>query len=431
MTTTQPQVFTSAGARAMDKATAATAAAEVERVRLEVGRERALLAQQIRREETQTRAVEQEQRKRERAAKAQERKAAKAEARLERQERRTERLAAIDARRALMLTLVVIGASVTIAWPGQAIFLAGHGMAGFGLVAPIVIEGPQWLAAVLEGEATRNQGRVWQYRAATFFFSGIAATLNYLHGVETSRLVGDVFALSSLVGVVVWEMYVHSQRQAHSKRSAADRKQAMMRRLSYPFIYRRAVRLSRATGMDIQEAWPMAWREVHGADVGITADGLTQQNKAMAGVAKAYNGRSVVTLPGAQIQAARLAESAAAWAREAATPAATRVATEATNKSTTVVANGQVSPAIPPVLPRARKASRLPLSAGARKAAATTASRAQQAPEVVAQDRLAAARMYLAAQGSAEPLSLAEVGAKFGKSGEWARLALVKHPHGN
>jgi hypothetical protein len=297
---------------------------------------------------------------------------------------------------------------------------------------------------VLEGEATRNEGRVWHYRLMTFFFSGIAASLNYAHGAQTSQIIGEVFALSSLVGVVVWEMYVHSQRPAHSKRTAADRKRALQRRLSYPLIYRRAVRMARAAGMDIEQAWPMAWREVHGTDVGVTSKGLRRQGKSMAAIGEALKTHRFTTMPGAQLTAKHLAESAASWARQEAARKAAAVATAApapaatekpskgpakpSGKSTTPAAKPQAIPPIPPTNSKIVQAPRLPLHEAAKKAAAETAREAQQNAAVAAQERIQAAQMYAAGQApGGEPISFTKVGAKFSKTGEWARMAYVEH----
>lgn len=393
-------VYTQRGARAMDKARAEAAAADAQVKQIAAERERALLAQQIRREETETRTAEQK-------AKA----AEKARARKARREQRGELLAALGTRRALAVTLVVIGASMAIAWPAQAAYFSGAGMGRAGLLAPLVIEGPQWLAAILTGVATVHQARTWLYRLATLVFASVAAGINFEHGSQTRTMLGIIYGLASLTGVVAWELYVHSKRQAHSKRTAAERARAVRRRLSYPGIYRRAVRLSRATGMEIEQAWPIAWRMVHGADLGVRAKDLARQNTAMAEVAEAYQAQSVVTVPGAQLTALHLAQAAHAWQLGAAHGPA----------------NGQVAAAIPPALPKPAKASRLPMPRGAKKAAADTARKAQADPKAAEQQRIQAANTFAAAKAAGSALSFTALGKQFGKSREWARQAVIEH----
>jgi hypothetical protein len=411
------QVYTPRGARAMDKAAAEAAAAEAAvkqaeaaKAHVAVERERALLAQQLRREEAETRQAETAQRTREAEAA---RKAKVAEKTRKREGRRAARAAlvgSLGARRALMVTVLVIGASMAIAWPAQASYFEAAGMGRAGLLAPIVIEGPTWLAAILVGHATAHQARTWVYRAATLLFASVAAGINFEHGSQTRAMLGIVYGLASLTGVAAWELYVHSARQAHSERTAAERRRAMQRRLSYPLVYRRAVRLSRATGMDIEQAWPMAWRTVHGADIGVTAEDLARQNQAMAKVAEAYDTRSVVTLPGAQLTAMHLAEAARTWQLDADRRPAT----------------SQVVPAIPPATRTVRK-PRLPMPRGAKKAAADTARKHAADPVAAEQERIRAAQRFAAAKAAGTPLSYPQLAAEFGKSKEWARQAVLGH----
>jgi hypothetical protein len=405
------EVYTQRGARALDRAAADAAAAEAEVKKIAAERERAMLAQRLRREEAETRAAEQGQAQREREAAQKAKAADQARRRKAAQERRGALLARLGARRALVMTLVVVGASMAIAWPAQAAYFSTAGMGRAGLLAPVVIEGPQWLAAILTGVATVHQARTWVYRASTMLFAGIAAGINFEHGSQTRPLLGVVYGLASLTGVAAWELYVHAQRQAHSRRSAAERRRAVHRRLSYPLVYWRAVRLSRATGMDIEQAWPIAWRIVHGADVGVRAKDLAKQNTAMAQVAEAYDAQSVVTLPGAQLTGLHLAEAARAWQLGAAKDSA----------------NPQVVPAIPPVRPKALRAPRAPMPRGARKAAAEAARKAQADPRGAERQRIQAAQAYAAAKAAGAPVTYQQIGDRFEMSREWARLAVRDH----
>lgn len=439
-------IYSARGARDLDRATVAAAEAEAAKVRaearraeLEVDKERALIAQQLRREEAETRKTEQAQAAREAKAAADLKDAARAKAEAEKAAKAAKRRAWVAERRSLILTVVVIAASMGIAWPAQATYFMGAGMGLLGLAAPVVIEGPQWLSAVLTGRAVDSKASTWVYQLSTFAFAALAAAINYAHGARHSQLLGVIYALASLMGVIAWELYVHSAKAHISGRTVADRKRDLGRRLSYPSTWRAAVRLRRAVaGLDAESAWQLAWRAEHGADPGITAAMLRRQNAAMGAVTKAYQDRSVVTLPGQQLLQLRLAEaglgldaiggrgprpqgsaaSTTAGAGEAGAPSAPRA--KAPTKT-------QDAASVPPVPRGPRGGRRLPMSPAAKKAAVVTAKAAQSDPHAAEQERIAAATRYAAAKAAGTPLSFRQLGDEFGRSYEWARKAVAEH----
>src|SRR5579884_1235171 len=188
-------VYSARGARDLDRATVAEAEAskvraEARRAELEVERERALIAQQLRREEAETRKAEQAQAAREAKAAAEAKDAARAKAEAEKAAKAAKRRAWLAERRALILTVVVIAASMGIAWPAQATYFMGAGMGLLGLAAPVVIEGPQWLSAVLTGRAVQAKASTWVYQASTGLFAAVAAAINYAHGARHSSCWG-------------------------------------------------------------------------------------------------------------------------------------------------------------------------------------------------------------------------------------------------
>jgi hypothetical protein len=435
----QPTIYSTAGARGMDRAAVAAAEAEAaekkataDLARVQVERERAMLAQQLRREEAETRRAEQVQAARE-AKLAQDLKdAARTKAEAEKAAKAAKRRAWLTQRRALIMTVVVIAASMGIAWPAQASYFMGAGMGLLGLAAPIVIEGPQWLSAILTGRAVHSGASTWVYQLSTGLFAGLAAAINYVHGARQTPLLGVIYALASLMGVVAWELYVHSAKAHLSGRTVADRKRDLGRRISYPGTWRAAVRMRRAvSGLDTETAWTLAWRARHGADPGITATMLREQNEAMAAVMQAYERRSVTTLPGRQWLGLRLAESglgldAVAWRTAQQAPGSlTRTSPPAT--PVTQDTKSQATRRIPPTSAQGRKGVRTPLSTAARKAASVTARQAQADPQTVAQLRIRAAQRYAAAKAAGEELTWEQLGAEFERTEGWARLAVKKH----
>lgn len=439
----QTTIYSARGARDLDRATvaaaeaeAAKARAEAQRAALEVERERALIAQQLRREEAETRKAEAAQAAREAKSAADLKDAARAKAEAHKAAKAAKRRAWLAQRRALILTIVVIAASMGIAWPAQATYFMGAGMGLLGLAAPVVIEGPQWLSAVLTGRAVQAKASTWVYQLSTFAFAALAAAINYAHGARHSQLLGVIYALASLMGVIAWELYVHSAKAHVAGRTVADRKRDLGRRISYPSTWRAAVRLRRAVaGLDAESAWQLAWRAEHGADPGITAAMLKRQNAAMGAVMKAYQDRTVVTLPGQQLLQLRLAEAGlgldaiAGRSPQPQSPACARkpLAAASAAAGATQGTNPQVPSRIPPKPGGGAKGPRTPMSQGARNAAAHTARAAQADPQALAAQRVQAAQRYAQAKTSGKSLTYKELGDEFGKSEAWARLAVKEH----
>ncbi len=439
-------VYSARGARDLDRATVAAAQAEADKVRaeaqraaLEVEKERALIEQQLRREEAETRKAEQAQAAREAKAAADLKETARVKAEAEKAAKAAKRRAWLAERRALILTIVVIAASMGIAWPAQAVYFMGAGMGLLGLAAPIVIEGPQWLSAVLTGRAVQAKASTWVYQASTGLFAAVAAAINYAHGSRHSTLLGVIYALASLMGVIAWELYVHSAKAHISGRTVADRKRDLGRRISYPSTWRAAVRLRRAVaGLSAEDAWQLAWRAEHGADPGITAAMLKRQNAAMGAVVKAYGERSVVTLPGQQLLQLRLAEAGLGLdtiaGRGPAAQGPTASTTTGSGSSGKTATSGgkaatktQDTASVPPVPRTPRGGRRLPMSPAAKKAAVVTAKAAQADPHAAEQERIAAATRYAAAKAAGTTLSFRQLGDEFGRSYEWARKAVAEH----
>lgn len=269
------------GRRQMDRVTARAAAdqAEADKKRtaaltnIEIGeaREQARDRERRRREAAKTKALEEKNRRREKRAAA--RKA------------RNERLAARIGE-PLPWVLTVVAASVAVAWPGQYAAVTGLGMVWFlALLVPLFIEGATWSMAWMTKWAIENRKPTSLYRAMTWAFAVIAAGLNASHHISQPEL-AVTMALSSLVGVIVWEVYMHSQHHKAEGRSGEEIKLALQRRVKHRKVARQAAWLRTATVPPLQEseAWERAWRQVHGAEPGVTHGLLKRHGKQAAKV---------------------------------------------------------------------------------------------------------------------------------------------------
>lgn len=181
---------------------------------IEEAREKARERKDLRNQAAKTKKVEEKAKRREKAALA--RKA------------RNERLAAAVGQ-PLPWVMVVVITSIAFAFPGQ--FSAVTGLGVFWLLAlmvPVFIEGATWAMAWLRKWAVANNKPAKLYMLMTWLFASIAAGLNAWHHLDKPQL-AVVFAASSLFGVAVFEIYMHSQqheaawprRRRHQARAAA------------------------------------------------------------------------------------------------------------------------------------------------------------------------------------------------------------------
>jgi hypothetical protein len=269
------------GRRQMDKvaarAAAAQAAAEGRKtnaladLEIEDARRKFADAERKRKEAAKTRKVEEQAKRREKRAAA--RKA------------RNERLSAAIGQ-PLPWVLTVVVASVAVAWPGQYEAVTGLGMVWFlALLVPLFIEGATWSMAWMTKWAVENKKPANLYRAMTWTFAVVAAGLNASHHFAEPEL-AVTMALSSLVGVIVWEVYMHSQHHKVGGRSGDEIKLALQRRIKHRKVARRAAWLRTATVPPLSEAeaWDRAWRQVHGAEPGVTHRLLKRHSKRSAKV---------------------------------------------------------------------------------------------------------------------------------------------------
>ncbi|MEU0287508.1 hypothetical protein [Streptomyces sp. NPDC006147] len=255
------------GRRQMEKVTARAAASQAEAegrrtnaladIEISEAREKAAERKDLRKQAAKTKKLEEKAKRREKKAAA--RKA------------RNERLAAAIGQ-PLPWVMIVVVTSIAFAFPGQFSAVVGLGVIWvLALMVPVFIEGATWAMAWLRKWAVANNKPAGLYTVMTWLFASVAAALNAWHHADKPQL-AVVFAASSLFGVAVWEIYMHSQSHAAGGRTAEEIRIALLRRIKHPRVTRRATWLRTATFPPLSEAdaWDRAWRQVHGAEPGVT-----------------------------------------------------------------------------------------------------------------------------------------------------------------
>ncbi|MGW5042139.1 hypothetical protein ACWEQK_28680 [Streptomyces parvulus] len=255
------------GRRQLDKVTTRAAATHAEAegrrtnaltdIQIAEEREKAADRKRLRKQAAKTKSLEEKAKRREKRAAA--------------RQARNERLAAAVGQ-PLPWVMTVVATSIAFAFPGQ--FSAVHGLGVvwvLALMVPVFTEGSTWSMAWLRKWAVANNKPAGLYTVMTWLFAAVAAGLNAWHHADEPQL-AVVFAASSLFGVAVWEIYMHSQSHAAGGRSAEEIRTALLRRIKHRRVVRRAAWLRTATIPPLSEAdaWERAWRQVHGAEPGVT-----------------------------------------------------------------------------------------------------------------------------------------------------------------
>ncbi|MEV0580908.1 hypothetical protein [Streptomyces sp. NPDC050392] len=243
-------------------------------IEIEEARAKAAERQDLRKATAKTKKAEEKAKRREKAAAA--RKA------------RNERLAAAIGQ-PLPWVMTVVVTSIAFAFPGQFSAMTGLGVFWvLALLVPVFIEGATWAMAWMRKWAVENRKPAKLYTVMTWVFALTAAALNAWHHLDEPQL-AVVFAASSLFGVAVWDIYMHSQSHAAGGRDAADIRLALQRRIRHPRVSRRASWLRTATmpALSEAEAWSIAWRQIRGTEPGLTERTLKRHNKLAKKVAAA------------------------------------------------------------------------------------------------------------------------------------------------
>jgi len=244
--------------RADAEARRAETALQLERARLELDAERAARAEAAR----AARATERAERRR-----------ARAEARAARRAARRAALggvaAAVRARVPALVGMVAIGSPMLIAWQGQLEFARTVMQLGAASIAlPVSLEGAVLYSAYLAGRAVAAGLPAGRYRAMTWAMMTIAAVMNAWHQIDAGNglHVGVIYALASIVGIVLWELTTCLGSHVRSGRSGAEIRAAFWRRIRYPRLSWAAasIRAARGPACSQDEAWHAAWVDRYG-----------------------------------------------------------------------------------------------------------------------------------------------------------------------
>jgi len=227
------------------------AAARADRIRARVERER--LAMQAERDRLEA-----------------ERRRARVEARAARRTARRAALAgaaaAVRARVPVLVGAGAIGAPMIIAWRGQLEF--GRDVMQLGTLAiavPVALEGAVLYTAYLTHRAVSEGLPAGRYRAMTWVLAAVAAGMNAWHHGNDLQ-VGAVYALASLLGILLWELTTGLRGHVRSGRSGAEIRAAAWRRIRYPRLSWAAasIRAARGPACSPDEAWHAAWVDRYG-----------------------------------------------------------------------------------------------------------------------------------------------------------------------
>lgn len=169
---------------------------------------------------------------------------------------------------ALVAVLVVV--SVYFAWDGQAAGFRSK-MGGAANLVPMVTEGVTWTMAALAFFAHVKGRATGKYRLVTAIAAIVAAALNYQH--HRAEGTGEVYAIASLSGVFVWELFLSLLMKAKEGRPMAEVRADLARTLAHPIIALAAWRIRAiAHGtMSADAAWAEAWDQYHAPALGVTA----------------------------------------------------------------------------------------------------------------------------------------------------------------
>ncbi|MFJ9846298.1 hypothetical protein ACIRYZ_38840 [Kitasatospora sp. NPDC101155] len=168
----------------------------------------------------------------------------------------------------LVAALVVI--SVYFAWDGQAAgFRAKMGSAAN--LVPMVTEGVTWTMAALAFFAHVKGRATGKYRLVTAIAAIVAAALNYRH--HRAEGTGEVYAIASLSGVFVWELFLGLLMKAKEGRPMAEVRADLARTIAHPVMAFVAWRIRAIAhgAMSPDAAWAEAWDQYHAPTLGVTA----------------------------------------------------------------------------------------------------------------------------------------------------------------
>lgn len=217
-------------------------------------------------EERRVHALQVEQEEREHAVRKDDQADDQAQARAKR--KRAARYAKFAARRSLVTTVVIIVLSLSTAIPAQIEWFTLQKLGFLGVTLALLIELLCWLGAFLYADAVDEDkaGLARLYRALTWVFAVIAASINFAHGLSIHFAIGIGYAMASLMGVGAFEVYMHRTRHRKSGLSAAEIRLIALRRWTFPKIVKEQARLRATFGLGVADEvlWRMAYQRILG-----------------------------------------------------------------------------------------------------------------------------------------------------------------------
>ncbi|WP_406297713.1 hypothetical protein OG948_19190 [Embleya sp. NBC_00888] len=206
----------------------------------------------------------------------------KAAARAARNLRWRKRLDAVLVRRDFVMVTAMMAASVGTAWPAQMSFYLALGMnPALAVLVTSMSEGAAWAGAAMASKAIESGRPAGLYRAITWGSALAAAALNVAHTYHRSIPLAIVLGIASMLGVLLWESYAHSQAEHAGGKTGAQLRADLYRTARFRRVSRRMRDLLAAVpGLTEDAAWIVAWRGVHGADPGVTRRTLKRHHKA-------------------------------------------------------------------------------------------------------------------------------------------------------
>lgn len=201
---------------------------------------------------------------------------ARAARRVARRETLTAAAAGARARLPVLVGAVAIGSPMLIAWGGQYAF--AHEVMELGaasITLPIALEGAVLYSAYLTGRAVAAGLPAGRYRAMTWTMTAVAAGMNAWHQIDARATdadpwaglhVGVIYAVASIVGIVLWELATGLGKHARSGRSGTEIRAAAWQRVRYPRLSWAAasIRAARGASCSDGEAWQAAWIDRYG-----------------------------------------------------------------------------------------------------------------------------------------------------------------------
>lgn len=176
---------------------------------------------------------------------------------------------------AFSVTIFLIVVSVGSAAPFQWLYFFGKFREGgtsaalaavFATALTGVVEGMTWQGAVYYFRCQGSSIAI-VYRAETFVFAAVAATVNFTHvSAEYNVLLGGILAIASVMGVGAWEFHMLRTKQVRSGMSFDELKLWTSRRWHFNKEMKRArqIRATFGLGMGWEDCFRAAYVELNG-----------------------------------------------------------------------------------------------------------------------------------------------------------------------